>query len=60
MLPLQVLRMAVSGSGPGRTKSLRATAESVTKTFEAMQLSSGADPQQVFDDEPLAAKGDQQ
>ena len=50
-LPLQVLRLAVSGSGPGRAKSLRATADSVAKTVETMQLSSEADPQQVCTDQ---------
>lgn len=54
---LQVLRMAISGSGRGRAKSLRAIADTVSKTVEAMQLSSGADPQEVCSDQPLVARG---
>ncbi len=49
---LQVLRMAISGSGRGRAKSLRAIADSVSKDLEAMQLSSGVDPQEVCSDQP--------
>ena len=52
-LPLQVLRLAVSGAGPGRARSLRATADSVAKAVEAMELSSQTDPQQVCTDQPV-------
>lgn len=44
---MQVLRVAVAGSGGGRAKSLRQTADSVTKTVESLQLSSEADPHEV-------------
>ena len=44
---MQVLRVAVAGSGGGRAKSLRQTADSVTKTMETLQLSSEADPHEV-------------
>ena len=47
MYYLQVLRIAVAGSGYGRARSLRLTADSVTKTVEAMQLSSGGNSNEV-------------
>ncbi|CAK0748346.1 hypothetical protein CVIRNUC_001832 [Coccomyxa viridis] len=43
----KVLRIAVAGSGYGRARSLRLTADSVTKTVEAMQLSSGGNSNEV-------------